>query len=554
MPNLAYLPLLLLFGTGAFARQTAGPLSGRAVLHSGQGRAQSGRSAVAAEPVLMRESPGGRTPVPAQGLSTGGILVPARDSPKGGTSVPVQGPSAGGMLVPARDSPGGNGVLEQYIRLGLDSNLALHQRNFDLERSRLDLKRARSLFYPQAGFSSQYTLANGGRSIDIPIGDLLNGAYSTLNQLTNTKRFPQVANQSVQFLPNDYHDTKMEVTLPILNTDLQHNREINRETIGVRQADRDVYRRDLVRSIRQAYYQYLQSGKAVEIYTTALSLVKENRRVSGKFVENHMATREIVLRAQAQVSEVEASLIEAENQRKNAAAYFNFLLKRSLDSDVVTDSSLMAPGVDEVVDPAGGGAAGGVFASDRASSGGTVLLSRREEFDRVRSYQRITASNLKWDRAYLVPKLNAFYDVGFQGYGFHPNGSQFYQLAGIQLVWPLFKAGDNKLKIRQAEIDMASLDEQYKQLTRQVSLERETTVNNYRSALEALRSLSDGVSSAREAYRLAERRFNEGQALQIELIDARTQLTNSEIRYSVGRLAVLNRAADLERVTASYKF
>lgn len=446
------------------------------------------------------------------------------------------------MPVPVRNLPeagSGSGVLEQYVRLGLDSNLALHQRNFDLERSRLDLKRARSLFYPQAGFSSQYTVANGGRSIDIPIGDLLNGAYSTLNQLTNSKKFPQVANQSVQFLPNDYHDTKMEVTLPILNTELQHNKEINSETIGVRQADRDIYRRDLVRSIRQAYYQYLQTGKAVEIYATALGLVKENRRVSGKFVENHMATREIVLRAQAQVSEVEASLIEAENQRKNAVAYFNFLLNRSLDSDVVTDSLLMSPDVDENVDPARGGA---------------DLLSRREEFNRIRSYQKITASNLKWDRAYLVPKLNAFYDVGFQGYGFHPNGSQFYQLAGIQLVWPLFKAGDNKLKIRQAEIDIAALDEQYKQLTQQVSLEQETTVNNYRSALEALRSLSDGVNSAREAYRLAERRFNEGQALQIELIDARTQLTNSEIRYSLGRLAVLNRAADLERVTASYKF
>lgn len=511
MPNLTYLPLLLLLGTGAFAQRTAAP------------------------PALVRDSPEVGSPV----------LV--RDSPEVGSPAPV------------RDSPergSGSGVLEQYVRLGLDSNLALHQRNFDLERSRLDLKRARSLFYPQAGISSQYTLANGGRSIDIPIGDLLNNAYSTLNQLTNSKKFPQVANQSVQFLPNDYQDTKMEVTLPILNTELQHNKEINSGTIGVRQADRDIYRRDLVRSIRQAYYQYLQTGKAVEIYTTALGLVKENRRVSGKFVENHMATREIVLRAQAQVSEVEASLIEAENQRKNAAAYFNFLLNRSLDSDVVTDSSLMAPGEDEVVDSVGGrrSGAGGSSVGDRASSGGADLLSRREEFNRIRSYQKITASNLKWDRAYLVPKLNAFYDVGFQGYGFHPNSSQFYQLAGIQLVWPLFKAGDNKLKIRQAEIDIATLDEQYKQLTQQVSLEQETTVNNYRSALEALRSLSDGVSSAREAYRLAERRYNEGQALQIELIDARIQMTNAEIRYSLGRLAVLNRAADLERVNASYKF
>ena len=163
-------------------------------------------------------------------------------------------------------------------------------------------------------------------------------------------------------------------------------------------------------------------------------------------------------------------------------------------------------------------------------------------------------SNLKWDRAYLIPRLNAFYDVGFQGFGFHFDNTQFYQLAGVQLNWTLFKANDNKYKIRQARIDIASIDDQYRELTQQLSLQAQTTANNYYSALQALHSLSDEVNSARETYRLAERRFNEGQALQIELVDARTQMTGAEIRYSLGRLAVLNRAADLERVTASYKF
>jgi outer membrane protein len=433
----------------------------------------------------------------------------------------------------AQNSP----VLDGYLHLGLDSNLALHQRNFDLSKAQLDLKRAQSLFYPQAGFSSQYTLANGGRTQSIPIGDLLNGVYSTLNQLTNSNKFPQVANQSIAFLPNDFHDTKMEVTLPILDIDLQHNRDISRETINVRRADRDVYRRDLVRSIRQAYYQYLQAGKAVEVYTVSLSLVKENRRVSEKFVEQHMATRETVLRAQAQVSDVQSSLIEAQNDRRNAIAYFNFLLNRPLDSPVLTDSTLMnETDTTAFPDPT------------------TSVTSHREEFTRLKSYEHILASNLSYDRNYLIPKLSAFYDVGYQGFGFHFNSTQFYQLAGVNLVWPLFKANDNKYRIRQARIDIDAVHDQYRDLTQQLTLEQQTTVNNYHSAIEALQALADEASSAREAYRLVERRFDEGQALQVDLIDARNQYTSAEIRYSLGRLAVLNRAADLERVTAAYKF
>jgi outer membrane protein len=164
------------------------------------------------------------------------------------------------------------------------------------------------------------------------------------------------------------------------------------------------------------------------------------------------------------------------------------------------------------------------------------------------------ASNLRYSRNYLVPKLSAFYDVGFQGFGFKFNNAQFYQLGGVQLVWPLFKANDNKYKIRQSEIDVAAVGDQYKDLTQQLTLQVRTSANDYYSAVEALQSLTDEVTSARETYRLSERRFREGNAIQIELIDARTQMTGAELRYSLGCLTVLNRAADLERVTASYKF
>lgn len=438
-------------------------------------------------------------------------------------------------------------ILEEYIRMGLDSNLALRQRSFDLQKALLDLKRAQSLFYPQAAFSSQYTLAHGGRSQDIPVGDLLNGVYSTLNQLTGSNKFPQVGNQSIQFLPNDYHDTKMEVTLPLINTDLQHNRRVSSEMINARHADLDVYKRELILHIRQAYYQYLQADRAVKIYTNALGLVKENKRVSEKFVENRMATKEIVLRAQAQVSQVESSLIEARNGQRNAAAYFNFLLNRSLNSDIRTDERLFALQTDTTA----GASLGLATASLRLAPG---VPAGREELVRLGSMQKILASNLKYNRQYLVPKLNAFYDIGFQGFGFKFNSDQFYQLAGVQLVWPLFKANDNKYKIRQSEIDMKAVGEQYQELTQQLTLQVQTSANDYSSALEALQPLTDEVTSARETYRLAERRFKEGNAIQIELIDARTQMTSAELRYSLGCLTVLNRAADLERAMASYKF
>lgn len=426
-------------------------------------------------------------------------------------------------------------ILDNYIRRGLDSNLALKQKNFDIDKARLDLKRAQSLFYPQANFLSQYTLASGGRTQDIPIGDLLNGVYSTLNQLTGSTKFPQVSNQNINFLPNDFHDTRVEVSMPVLNRQIKYNREIKEELINSQQADADAYRRELVKSVKEAYFQFLQSGKAVEIYTNALGLVNENLRVSEKMVNNGVATKEIVLRARAQVSQVQTSLTEARNNRQNAAAYFNFLLNLPLNDAIATDSAVLEQ-LDISIPPY------------------VDIPAGREELTRLRSLQKVTNTNLKLNRSYWMPVVNAFYNVGYQGFGFKFNNDQFYQLGGLQLQWPLFRANDNKYKIRQAELDADALATKYKEVEQQLGLQAQTSYNNYRSAVQTLQSVSDEVQSSTETYRLTERRFREGQALQIELIDARTQLTNSQLRYSLAQLAALTRSAELEYATASYKF
>jgi outer membrane protein TolC len=428
----------------------------------------------------------------------------------------------------------GQEILNNYIRQGLDSNLALQQKNFNLDKARLDLKRAQALFYPQANFSSQYTLASGGRTQDIPIGDLLNEVYSTLNQLTASNKFPQVKNQNIRFLPNDFHDTRVDVSVPILNRQIKYNREIKEELINSEQADADAYKRELVKAIKEAYYKYLQAGKAVDIFNNALGLVNENLRVSEKLVQNSVATKEIVLRARAQVSQVQTSLTEARNNKLNAAAYFNFLLNKPLNDAVLTDS-LVFEQLNISIAPV------------------NEVPTRREELQRIRSLQKVSTTSLKLSRSYWMPVINGFYQVGFQGFGFKFNGDQFYQLGGLQLQWPLFRANDNKNKIKQAQVDADALATRYKEVEQQLGLQVQTSYNNYRSAVQTLQSLQDEMQSMAETYRLTERRFREGQALQIEVTDARTQLTNAQLKYSLAQLAALTRSAELEYATASFK-
>jgi len=142
-------------------------------------------------------------------------------------------------------------VLDGYIQEALANNLVLKQKNVSIEQSLLALQQARSLYLPTSWLEGQYTLAQGGREINIPVGDLLNPVYSTLNQLTGTSKFPQSENVSEQFLPNNFYDVRLKTTVPVYNPELKYNKSIHEKKVTMQETDVKIYKRELVREIKQ---------------------------------------------------------------------------------------------------------------------------------------------------------------------------------------------------------------------------------------------------------------------------------------------------------------
>jgi outer membrane protein TolC len=425
----------------------------------------------------------------------------------------------------------GQSVLDQYIRQAIDSNLALQQKRVDITKAKLDLERAKAWFFPQVNLNAQYTLANGGRTQDLPIGDLMNPVYKTLNQLTGSSAFPQISNQVIQFLPNDFHETRVEVNYAVFNKDRQHTQRIQAGMIGVQEAEAAIYKRELVKQVKQAYYQYLQTLEAAKIYQNAQELVAEQLRFSEKLVKNQVATRETVLQAKAQLSQLQASIEDNQQQQKNAAAWFNFLLNRGLDTPIQTSTVEW------------------ITQSPQSLAGET---QGREELRKLDQARKVLEANKQMQSDFYLPKLNAFYQTGFQGFGYKFDDKQFYQFAGLQLQWNIFRGNENKVKIKQANAALTNMQLQENEVQQQLKLQSTTAWNSYLSAKTSLASIADELISTQEVYRLAEKRWKEGNALQIELIQARTQLTNAAIRQSLAQLNLLNKAAELERANATY--
>ena len=425
--------------------------------------------------------------------------------------------------------------IDGYIKEGLANNATLKTQGFDLERSVVALEEAKTLFQPRVNFQMQYTLAAGGRNIEFPIGDLLNPAYTALNKLTQTQNFPQLENQKISFLPNNFHDTKIHAVYPLLNKEITYNRDIKKELITVEQAKINVYKRELVKTIKLAYVQYLQASQAVLIYKNALGLVRENLRVNEKLLKNDVATNAPVLKAKMEVSKVENSIVEAESNVKNAAAYFNFLLNKPFDATIqTTDKSQLT--------------------SQAPPQYSSNLETKREEFAQIKGAERVFALQKKMNDSYQTPKIGAALDLGFQGFGFKVWDKQAYGLLGLQMDIPLYTGGSNKIKLQQNELDLRKLRAQTAEILQQIQLQIQVAQTNLTTAQAALKVNDAELLSAKEYYRLTDRRYREGQALQIEVVDAQTQLTTTELKRSLAEFTILKYEIELERAMASYGF
>jgi outer membrane protein TolC len=312
-------------------------------------------------------------------------------------------------------------VLDAYIAEAYANNLVLKEKRVALDKSLLAIREARSLFQPTTWFETQYTLAKGGRTISIPVGDLLNPVYQTLNQLTGTNSFPTIENVSDQFLPNNFYDVRIRTTMPVINTEIKYSRTIREQQSKISSNEIDIYKRELAKEVKVAYYQHLMSEKAIGILESALTVVRENLRLNQSLLSNGKGLPAYVTRAQAEVASVESQLLTARNNEKNSAAWFNSLLNRPFtDSirreDLMPDESHLKLIAAEVSD-----------------------VERREELKGLSLSKDISETVLKMNRSFRTPRLNTFLDLAAQGFNFDVSKRSFFYLGGLQLQIPLYR-------------------------------------------------------------------------------------------------------------------
>lgn len=422
-------------------------------------------------------------------------------------------------------------ALDRYIRIAIENNRELIERNLDLSNAKEEARRAKANFMPDVDISATYDLANGGRLIEIPVGDLLNPVHGAVNNLAGQDLLPtDLGVQTEQFLADEFHETKIRIMQPLFNTDIYFGYKARKELVSAEQARRDAYITELTKEVKTAYYNYLKTEEVMEIHRTTRKLLNENLNFNRDLVKNGKATRDAVSSAQFELSELESEVAETKRQREQARSFFNFLLSRPLETPIEKMVQANRP-----------------TTTLELETLQQQAITRRDELQQLEYGIEAQNQVRKLEKGDAIPELFAVADVGYQGFGYEFDGKQDFWFVRFGLKWDLFEGFKNRADIQQSKIEVKKLNNRYNQLRDQIRLQVINALDAYRAAEEQLNAREASLQSARDRFQIVRNRYEENQALQIEFLDARTKFTNARIQVAIARYDLEIAFAELQR-------
>jgi outer membrane protein TolC len=348
-------------------------------------------------------------------------------------------------------------------------------------------------------------------------------------------QFPQIQDETIAFAREREQDTRVVVRQPLFAPAISAAVRAQTALLDASSYRRMAVARTLRRDITLAYLDWLKARSSVEIVASSEALLRENLRVNQSLFDNGKITEDQVLRARAELLDVEQQKRDIANLVTQARSYFNFLLNRDLLSDINASTP-----------PA---------TLSQADSALELLwsqaLDRRPEVNQLAQQSRAAEAQVAIARKQRWPVLSLGLDAGTQGEEYRFGDGYNFGTASLIFTWKLFDGGADAARVSQARLSHRQLILKQEEIAQQIRLEVQQSLDRLQTSRDSLNTATARAEAARAGFRIASRKRDEGVINQVEFIDARNTLTRAELNYNLTRFDVLARRAELEYATST---
>lgn len=427
-------------------------------------------------------------------------------------------------------------ILDGYIRHALRENLSLENSKLNYEKSISQKKQAFGYFLPSINFEARYSRADGGRYFDVPIGDLLNPVYTLLNLSLMERNLPpmfptDLKNQRLYLFREKEREEKIRFLQPIFNLKIFYNYKLQSNLSEAKYFEYELASAELIFETKKAYYNYLKAHKALKAYQAAKKTISEHYNVVKKLYENDKANYGALKAAEAELLNVEAKILEYEKNLNAAKAYFNLILNRDFDADIIIEE-------DSVLSPQT------IFEYDFYYN---EAINNRSEF-RILSNSKEAISNYKSVAiSEFLPSAAFVFDFGYQGEKYRWSKDDRYWMASIVAQWNLFNGFRDRNKIEEIEIESKQIENILEETRRKIALQIRVLYDEFKSELAKFEAYKKKFSAAKIYFDYVSKKYELGSSPQLEFMDAQSKKIIAETEMIVSYYDSLIKKAELEK-------
>jgi len=273
---------------------------------------------------------------------------------------------------------------------------------------------------------------------------------------------------------------------------------------------------DLIFSVEQAYWNLVKAHKFDEIARESIKQMRAHMRDLQNMYDVGMLTKNEVLKAQVQLSNVQLMEIKAKNAVKLAQTAFCNVVGLPLDTEILPDEPLkMIP-----------------LPVENVKQAIQLAKANRPDLKMIQENVIIGKKMVNINKGSYLPTVALAANYGYK-YPDREYNPDFYATWTVSIVaqMTLFDWGETYYKKAQSEYQLAQIKNTQKMVQDGATLDVTQSFLQTIEAREKIQASEKTVAQAKENFRVTNDKFKEGMATNTDFLDANALLTQAKNDY-----------------------
>ncbi len=409
--------------------------------------------------------------------------------------------------------------LDECVRIALNENPTIKVQEMEITRVDYSRKETIGQLLPSVNLAGQYTR---NLSLQTMYMDTPNGTMAIKMGSDNT------------------HAGGLQASIPLVVPQLWKSIKLNENQILQNVEAARANKLSLVNQVEKAYYALLLAQDSKRVIEENHATAKLNADIYQKKFDLGAASEYDVLRANVAVTNLEPSILEAENSINALKLQLKLLMGMDVRNDFVPSQQLS-----DFKGEMYARMLSNTLGADTTLASNTSLKSLDLQTDYLKKV--LDVQKMAW-----YPTLTGSASMMWHSMN---NGSPISGLrwsrassVGLTLAFPIFQGGQRYYKQKQAEIAVEEMKWQRENLERSLHVQVATQNDAIAKSLKQIESNEGGVLMAEKANDIMQQSFKIGAASFIQLRDTEDALMAARLSYYQAIYNYLVAESDLEYV------